>query len=87
MKLFTALAALTLIAAPIPAQASDPFGAASAWCMTMDETGDRKKANNAMRNMHIASGATFSKSMFYGRSISKATEYQARRMCPEHFAS
>jgi hypothetical protein len=68
-----------------PAKAADAIGAASAWCQTMDATGNRKKANNAMREFHVATGTTFASSMFYGRSISKATEYQARRMCPEFF--
>ncbi|QNI49076.1 hypothetical protein [Synechococcus sp. A15-60] len=54
MKFITALAALTLIAAP--AQATDSIGAAAAWCMTMEETGNRKKANNAMRQIHVATG-------------------------------
>lgn len=80
-----ALAASLFAFGTEPAKAADAMGAASAWCQTMDATGNRKKANNAMREFHIATGTTFASSMFYGRSISKATEYQARRMCPEFF--
>ena len=59
--------------------------AAAAWCMVMDETGNRRKANNAMRKLHISSSKKTIDLLLNGRAISKSTEYLARQMCPKHF--
>ena len=92
MKFITALAALTLVAAPTPALAwgNGPQAAAAAYCGARASGQSQKQAEQAVRSVLVAgTSPRFSTGMaqvlMHGKAMWQSAGYMARQMCPEYF--
>ena len=93
MKLFTALAALSIIAAPAAnAWGNGPQAAAAAYCGARSQGASQAKAEKAAKHVLVAgTSGRFGRGMaqiaMHGKSMMQATGYMAKQMCPEYFGS
>ena len=92
MKLFTALAALSLVAAPVPALAwgNGPQAAAAAYCGARSQGQSHQQGVKAATHVLVAgTSGNFGRGMaqiaMHGKSMMQASGYIASQMCPDYY--
>jgi len=89
MKLITALAALTLIAAPAAnAWGNGPQAAAAAYCGARSQGASQAEAERTARGVLVAGrNVGIAQVLMHGKGMMQATGYLIKSMCPEYVPS
>ena len=87
MKLFTALAALSIIAAPAAnAWGNGPQAAAAAYCGARSQGASQAKAERTARGVLVAGrNVGVAQVLMHGKGMMQATGYLIKSMCPEYY--